>query len=210
MNRITITICAAAFLISCGEETKVETKVAAATTIDSTAQAVNDSANAMKNWEAYMTPGKPHKLMTSWNGSWTTDITMWMAPGALPSKTTGTSENSMVLGNRYQVSRHKSKMMGMAFEGISTLAYDNAKKVFVSTWIDNMGTGIMTMEGAWNETAKMIDFKGKMVDPTIGKEVFVRETFHVIDDQTQVMEMYANGPDGKEFKTMEIRFTRKK
>lgn len=210
MNRLTITICAAAFLISCQEDPKADTQVAAANTIDSTAQAGPDSATATKNWEAYMTPGAPHKLMTSWNGSWATEITMWMAPGAPPSKSSGTSENTMVLGNRYQVSKHKSKMMGMAFEGISTLAYDNAKKVFISTWIDNVGTGIMTMEGQWNETAKMIDFKGKMVDPTIGKEVYVRETFHVIDDQSQVMEMYANGPDGKEFKTMEIRFTRKK
>lgn len=27
----------------------------------------------------------------------------------------------------------------MPFEGISTLGYDNAKKTFFSTWIDNMG-----------------------------------------------------------------------
>jgi hypothetical protein len=35
----------------------------------------------------------------------------------------------------------------MPFEGISTLGYDNAKKTFFSTWIDNMGTGMMVMEG---------------------------------------------------------------
>ncbi len=38
----------------------------------------------------------------------------------------------------------------------------------------------------------------------------IRETFKIIDDNTQMMEMFGNGPDGKEFKMMEIKYTRKK
>lgn len=30
------------------------------------------------------------------------------------------------------------------------MGYDNAKKKFVSTWIDNLGTGIINMPGEWN------------------------------------------------------------
>jgi hypothetical protein len=41
------------------------------------------------------------------------------------------------------------------------MGYDNAKKKFVSTWIDNMGTGMMTAEGEWNPSKKSIEFKGK-------------------------------------------------
>jgi hypothetical protein len=46
--------------------------------------------------------------------------------------------------------------------------------------------------------------------PANGKECDIRETFGIIDDNTQVMEMY--GPDlktGKEYKNMEIKFSRK-
>ena len=48
-----------------------------------------------------------------------------------------------------------------------------------------------------------------MVDPATRKEVDFKEVFKPIDNNFQVMEMYAPGPDGKEFKTMEIKYTRK-
>ena len=38
----------------------------------------------------------------------------------------------------------------------------------------------------------------------------VKETFKIIDDNTQQMEMFATMPDGSEFKTMNIKYTRKK
>ena len=164
----------------------------------------------MKNWQDYMTPGKEHQMMASWNGNWKTEMTMWMAPEAPPSKTTGTLVNEMLMDGRYQQSRHSSTWEGMPFEGISTLAFDNAKKVFISTWIDNMGTGIMTGEGPWDEAAKTITIKGKMIDPSTGKEMDYREVFRIMDADNQLMEMYAPGSDGKEFKTMEIKYTRGK
>ena len=55
----------------------------------------------------------------------------------------------------------------------------------------------------------MISMKGMQTDPMTGKTMQVRETFRVVDDKTQVMEMFCPGPDGKEFKTMEIKLTRK-
>ena len=164
----------------------------------------------MKNWKAYMTPGEAHKLMASWDGTWNGETTMWMEPGAPPTKSKGTAVNKMVLGGRYQTSTHKGDMMGMPFEGMGTMGYDNVKKIFVSTWIDNMGTGVMMMEGSWNEATKTLSLKGKCVDPsrTDGKEMEMREVLRIIDDKHHVMEMYSPGPDGKEYKMMEINFTK--
>lgn len=168
-------------------------------------------STAMKNWMNYMTPGKEHKMMASWDGTWTGDITMWMAPGAPPTKSTGTSVNKMVLDGRYQQSTTTGSFEGMPFNGMSTVAFDNAKKVFISTWIDNMGTGMMIGEGPWDEATKSITIKGKMIDPSTGKECEFREVLKIIDNDHQVMEMYAPDPaTGKEFKTMEIKYTRKK
>ena len=173
-------------------------------------EAAPDSATMMNNWTAYMQPGKEHEMMASWNGEWNTEMTMWMSPDAPPSKTTGTTVNEMLMGGRYQHSVHKSTWQGAPFEGISTLAYDNAKKLFLYTWIDNMGTGIMSGEGPWDESTKSITIKGRMMDPGVLKEMDFREVFRIVDDNTQVMEMYAPGTDGTEFKSLEIRFTRKK
>ena len=98
---------------------------------------------------------------------------------------------------------------GMVMEGISTLAYDNAKKTYTSTWMDNMSTGLMVMEGKYDAASKTVNLAGKGVDYRTGKEVQMRETFRMIDDKNQLMEMYATYPGGKEFKNMEVTFKRK-
>jgi len=161
----------------------------------------------MKAWQNYMTPGDVHKMIAKSDGKWNAEVSMWMAPGAAAEKSTAVCENKMILGGRYQQSVHKGTMMGMPFEGMSLLGYDNAKKTFMSSWVDNMGTGIMYMEGTWDEATKSINFKGKTVDPSTGKDMEIREVFKLLDDNNQMMEMYCT-IDGKEMKTMEIKFSR--
>ena len=221
MKRITLTICAAAFLLaSCKDENKTEEPIKADATVSSTETdsksreepwvAVDDST-AMKNWMAYATPGEPHKMLARSNGTWIGAVTMWMAPDSTPSTSTMTMVNKMVMDGRYQVSEAKGNMMGAPFNGMSTTGYDNHKKVFMSTWIDNMGTGVMKLEGPWDEATKSTTLTGKMIDPMTGRECEFKEVYKIIDDNNQLMEMY--GPDpktGKQFKTMEIKLTRKK
>ncbi|MEO8665702.1 MAG: DUF1579 domain-containing protein [Ignavibacteria bacterium] len=160
-----------------------------------------------KAWMDYMTPSPVHEMLAKSNGDWIGDVTVWMTPDSPPVKATSTTTNKMIMGGRYQSSTHTGNMMGMPFEGMSLIAYDNAKKVFKSTWIDNMGTGMMNMEGTW-DGANTINMKGTMVDPMTGNDRDVRETFKLIDDNNQVLEMFEMR-DGKEVKTMEIAYTRK-
>lgn len=173
------------------------------------AHAQQDKEAMMKAWQAYMTPGDVHKMLARADGTWKTQTTMWMDPSAPPAKSEGTAVNMMVLGGRYQISTHKGDFMGMPFEGQSTLAYDNAKKVFINTWIDNMGSGIMTMEGTWDNAAKTISFSGKATDPMTGKDCNMREVYKIESDNRHSMEMFMTDPaSGKEFKTMEMVMTR--
>ena len=136
---------------------------------------------------------------------------MWMSNGQAPTKSTGTTVNTMLFGGLYQQSKHKATMMGMPFEGMSTVAYDNTEKKFVSTWIDNMGSGILVMTGNWDDATKSLNLSGKFKNPANGLECTEREVFKIVDDNHQTLEMY--GPDsktGKEYKMMEIQYTRKK
>ncbi len=167
-----------------------------------------DDAAAQKAWTDYMTPGDFHKMLAKADGEWKYDLTVWMAPGAPPSKSSGTSVNKMILGGRYQESRESGSFQGMPFEGINILGYDNARKVFVSSWFDNMGTGIIYLEGKWDPATKSINLTGKETDPMTGTERIVKEKVKWLDDNTQVMEMFMV-QDGKDFKTMEIKSTRK-
>jgi len=215
MKKTLLFCCAAAlFMTACNssggdDKAKTDTGKTAEIKNDAPPPAMPDSATMMKNWQGYMTPGDMHKMMASWDGTWDGEVTMWN-PGQPEQKSTTKAVNKTIMGGRYQVSNHNGNMMGMPFEGMSTLAYDNAKKVFISTWIDNMGTGMMKMEGPWDAATKTITLAGKGMDPATLMERDYRETFAIIDDNTQLMTMYGPGPDGKEAKMMEIKFTRKK
>jgi Protein of unknown function (DUF1579) len=219
MKQITLTLCAVAFIIaSCNNEKKTDdakkettsSEIKKPETGTTEPKPELDSATMMKNWQDYMTPGDVHKMMAKWDGTWTGDVSMWMVPGAPEQKSTSTAVNKMLFNGLYQQSTHSGNMMGMPFNGMSTVAYDIHKKEFVSTWIDNMGSGIMLLKGPWDEATKTITLKGTMTDPGTKADCDVRETFQIIDENTQEMKMYVMMPDGKEFNTMSIRYTRKK
>lgn len=215
MKRIALIFSAATLLLfACNSEKKTEEgKTDSPTTENNTdvkTMEMPDSATMMKNFQDYGTPGDMHKMMAAWDGAWDSDLTMWMEPGAPETKSKSIAVNKMIMNGLYQESTHTGEMMGMPFNGRSTVGYDNHEKQFVSTWIDNMGSGIMVMKGPWDEATKTMTLKGTMTDPGTKGETAVRETFKVIDDNTQEMEMFITMPDGSEFKTMNIRFTRKK
>lgn len=161
-----------------------------------------DSVAMQKAWEAYMTPGEPHKMMAAEEGKWNNEMTFWM--GQEEAKATSTADIKMIMGGRYQVGNYSGNMMGMDFEGRSTLAYDNATNEYISTWIDNMGTGLGVLRGTYDKASKTMTLTGTMVDPMTGKEKQVREVYTIVDDDTRRMEMYESGTDGNEVKTMEI------
>lgn len=163
----------------------------------------------MKKWMDYMTPGEMQKMLSKGVGTWTMKTSWWMAPGAEAMVSEATAVSEMILGGRYLQSKVSGSMMGMPFEGISVEGYDNAAKLFVNSWIDNMGTGMMFMTGKWDETAKQINYTGKMVDPISSNWVDVRQVVTYNSDGTVKMEMYGPAADGKEYKTMEIITTKK-
>lgn len=165
-----------------------------------------------KMMEAMMkagTPGPEHKLLDGMAGTWTAKVTSWMVPGGDPMTMEGTSEHKWVMGGRYLEQRFSGNFMGMPFEGIGYTGYDNVKKQYWGTWMDNMSTGMMistgsrTADGTWS-------FSGTFPDPMTGKDSKVDEKITVVDADHHTLEMWMPGPDGKMFKSMEIAYARKK
>lgn len=168
-----------------------------------------DSAAMMKAWEAYMEPGTAHQWLAKSAGNWEAEITFFKPDGTVMSTSKGIkAETKMILGGRYQHSTYKGNMDGMPFEGMNTMAYDNTRKIYISTWIDNMGTGLMYAEGNFDESNKVMTIKGTATDPASGNQIPFREVFTIVDDNNQLMEMY-DTKNGKESKTMEIKLVRK-
>lgn len=223
MKPVTITFCSILLMavVSCNDSAsnadvkkidsaKKDTASVAASTETAMPEAKPlDSAAMMKAMAEYSTPGDMQKTLAAQNGDWNEEISFFMAPGAPPQTMKATVSNKMILGGRYQQSMHKGSFQGMPFEGISTIGFDNLKKVFVGSWVDNMSTGMMQMEGPWDAASKSINLKGKMMEPAYGKEVEIRQVMTFTDAKNQKMEMYMTPPGGKEYKSMEIKYTKK-
>ena len=99
--------------------------------------------------------------------------------------------------------------MGQPFEGRGLTGYDNVQKKYVGTWLDTMGTGMMTSVGSVDETGMKFAFDAAMWDPTTGQLTKSREELIIESPDRHLMTMYATDPaSSTEFKTMELIFTR--
>lgn len=163
-----------------------------------------DSTAIAKAWTDYATPSKAHEMLAKDTGTWDAEMTFWMPDSPEPQKAKSVATYKMILDGKYQEGTFKGEMFGMSFEGRGMTAYDNASKEFITTWIDNMGTGMLVSRGQYDEASKSITFSGNMVDPVTGKEKKVKEVITYIDDKNQKMEMFEVNSDGTEFKNMEI------
>ena len=167
------------------------------------------SPEQMKAMEALTSPGEMHKHLARLAGDWTYTNSMWMAPGQPPMESAGTMHAEVILGGRYVQSVWKGDFMGMAFEGHGTEAYDNVTKQYITTWVDNMGTGIMYATGACEDGGKKCTTSGAMSDPMAGGSTTVKSIVVWVDDNTFKNEMYSKDQSGNEFKMMEIVAKRK-
>jgi hypothetical protein len=161
----------------------------------------------MKVWMDYMTPGPMHKMMARNVGEWKTETKFWNYPDAEPMMSEGKAITEAILGGRYFKTTITGDVMGMPMEGWSIEGYDNGKKEFVNFWIDNMGSGMARSSGMYDDVTKIINYKGTMYDPMAGKDMEFTSTAKQIDDNKIVFEMYSM-VDGKEFKMMEMTYTR--
>jgi Protein of unknown function (DUF1579) len=156
-----------------------------------------------------MTPGPPHKLLARLAGDWTFTSKAWMAPSQPPMESSGTMHGETILDGRYVQTVWKGNMMGMAFEGHGTDGYDNVAQKYVSSWLDNMGTGIMYSTGTCDADGQKCEAKGSMMDPMTGKDSYMRSVTSWTGNDSFVMQMYGPDPSGKEFQWMEMTVKRK-
>jgi hypothetical protein len=163
----------------------------------------------MEVWMKYATPGEGHKLLAKFVGEWQTTNKSWSKPGAEPEVSTGSASGKLFFGGRYLKMKYQGKFMGMDFEGIGIHAFDNHSKKYLSTWMDNMGTGIMLSTGTLDEAGTVLTDWAEVDDIFTGKKIKVKSVTSFLSADKMVMEMYMVGPEG-EFKNLEITHIRKK
>ena len=156
------------------------------------------------------TPGPQHEMLKKMAGEWNAKVTSQMDPSQPAQVEQSTSTLTTLMDGRYCQEVASGSMMGQPFSGMGLTGYDNVLGKFVSTWIDNMGTGIMTSQGTLDKSGKVITWIGSMSDPVTGKVSHERMVTTFVDDDHHTFEMYGTPPGGKkEMKMLTIEYSRK-
>jgi hypothetical protein len=185
-----------------------------------TAMTQPSEAEMMKQIMQLARPSENHRLLADLAGSWTFVVKRWMNPAdpkAPSTESAGSAVTNETMGGRFFISEFMAviqtpgadgKMKEKEFRGLSIDGYDNGKKKFVSSWIDNTGTAIMNSEGTYDSATKTFNYSGDY-EPVPGMKCKVRQVVRIVDPNNHNLEWYEDRGTG-ETKTMEIAYTRRK
>ncbi|MFO0981472.1 MAG: DUF1579 domain-containing protein [Planctomycetota bacterium] len=165
----------------------------------------------MKACTEASTPGPKHEYLAQSIGVWTGKTTMWMAPTAEPTKSECTSTITAMLDGRFTKCDMTGEMPGMGpFSGFGIYGFDNVAQKFQSTWVDNCGTGMMIGTGELSADGSTMTWTYSYNCPITRKPTVMRQIERRTSKDTMTMEMFGADPhSGKEFKMMEVVFSRK-
>jgi hypothetical protein len=150
-----------------------------------------------------------HKLLQKDVGTWDATVKLWPAPNAQPIESKAVEKNELLPGGLWLLSHFDGEFGGMKFSGFGTFGYDPVEKKYVGTWIDSMTPFLTTIKADYDPATKTMTGTGTGRDVATGKETTSKHVTRYLDDNNHVFEMYAPGPDGKEFKLMEVSYKRR-
>jgi len=165
----------------------------------------------MEAWMKAGTPGAQHQALAATAGNYVVKVKQWHDPKGPVMEDSGTAKRTMTLGGRVMVEDLSCTMMGgmVPFTGHGMIGYDNVTGKYWGTWNDSMSTAVFLTEGTCDASGKNCTFTGSMNDPVKKTPIKMRMTTKWPSPTTEVFEMYTPGPDGKEFRSMEITYTKK-
>ncbi len=222
LRKLTVLLAAALITIPCiaqGQETSPPASAAVTTSPVAAPSGQPNEAEMMKQMMELAKLNENHKMLGDLAGTWTYTVKFWMNPdpNAKPQESKGIAVRKSMMDGRFFVMDVTGKMempgpdgkkKEMTFRGMGVEGYDNVKKKFVGTWVDNMGTGIMMSEGTYDPATKTFTYTGEY-EGIPGMKQKIREVMKIVDKDHHTFEWYEDR-GGQEAKTMEISYTRKK
>lgn len=152
-----------------------------------------------------------HKKLEPFVGTFKSEVKMWMGPGE-PHVSTGVMTNTLDLGGRFLEQRYKGDQAGGPFpnfEGRGYWGYNTVDNKYEGFWIDSVSPVMQTESGDVDADGRVWTMVGSMSNPETGQPMQKRSVITLQDNDHHKIEMYFSGPDGNEFKAMEINYVRK-
>ena len=166
---------------------------------------------AMEAMQRLGGPSEGHKALEPLAGAWTYTAQWWISPEGSPQSMTGTAINTVIFGGRFlkQEIRGDIQEGQPPFEGFGFTGYDNIRKEYQTVWFDNMNTSMMRGAGQFDAETKTLTDEGDFSCPITGESHrWYRTAWAVVDQDHTTYESYSRTPEGGEFKSLEIHYTR--
>lgn len=142
-------------------------------------------------------PTKEHKWLSKFEGKWSLSSSGVTGPGQPPIENNGTL-TSKILGGYWVINKMESEMMGMAFQGIQTIGYDEKTKKYVGTWVDSTNGFMWKYSGTVEKNGKKLVLEADgpdMQDPN--KTTKYRDAYEFIGADEITLTSSAQDSDGK-------------
>lgn len=153
-------------------------------------------------------PGPYHDNFKPLVGDWSVTVQYWATSGATPIQSEAVATKKLILGGRFLEESFRGESNGETFTVLAMLGYDGAKNKYSGNWVDTRSTGFHLSTGSCDESGKTITMMETLTDAKGGKIGHNRTVIRVINDSKHVVEMHLAGADGKEYKSLEIAYTR--
>jgi len=168
-----------------------------------------DAETQIETLIRYAMRGKEHELLGRLAGTWDTVTRYRAKPGDEPVEAKGTSARKWILDGRFLMEELDAGNLALPFRGVGLFGYDAFEKKYNSAWVDSMNTSITANLGTYDKATDAVSFSGHYKDPWTGTKKPERGVTRFVSQDKHVLELYVTEPDGKEFKTLEITYTRK-
>ncbi|MFV0444739.1 MAG: DUF1579 domain-containing protein [Planctomycetaceae bacterium] len=166
------------------------------------------SAAAQEMFMKLAQPGPQHEQMKSLVGRWACHCRNFEGTAGEPQAWSAESEFKLILGGRYLQQTLDGEMPGgIPYAGQGLSGFDNSQQKYVGTWVDSMGTGILQMQGEFDEATNTMTETAVSQTPA-GEMQFKMVTRYISQDEFRFV-LSLSTPMGDQ-KMMEIDYRRKK
>ncbi len=173
----------------------------------------------MERMQAIMAPGESHRFLQDFVGEWKVTARMFMGgPGSPAMESHGSAKVEWILDGRYisEQIEYEMEMPGPdgkprkeRFQGRGLTGYDNFQNMYVSNWVDNMGTQMLNLRGARHPQTGEFTYYAQMDEPTLdvyGRTIKLTCKVESKDKHVvSVIDLHA----GDDYKVVEIVYERK-
>jgi hypothetical protein len=168
-----------------------------------------EDRQALELLEKYAAPGENHRYLDYFVGHWQSVVKMYGEPGQESISQEQQISVKWILGGRYLKAHLRGDIMGKPYEVYVFTGYDNYRQRFFAIQLSTLDTGYFITSGSLDQAKKIRTETGVMEDVG-GKKTPIKAVTTLLSPDKYMYEFYTVGAEGKETRTMEITYFRKK